>query len=73
MVSGGKHHSGNGDNGSFLSTALGDLLILDAVISGSLGFHSGMSCLNESRLEVNTGSCNANRLLLTCGLIVAGR
>jgi len=73
VISGCENHSGNGDNGSLLSSALGDPLIFDAVVSGRIRFHSGMGCLYESRLEINPGPCNANRLLFACGLIVAGR
>jgi len=72
VISSSEHHSGNGDNGSFLASALGDPLIFDTVVSGSLGFHSGMSRLHEGGFEINPGPGNANRLLFTGGLIVTG-
>lgn len=73
VISGCEHHPGNSDNGSFLTSALGDPLLFDAVVRGRIRFHSGMGRLHECGLEINPGPRNANRLLFAGGLIVAGR
>lgn len=47
---GGEDHLCNGDNGPFLTTAFGNTLVLNAVISELLAFCGGVSRLHESGL-----------------------
>ena len=39
-----------------LATALDYMLVLDAVVSRILAFHSSVGCLHESGFEINPGS-----------------
>jgi len=72
VESGGEDHPGNGDDGALFTTALGDALVLEAIVRGILCDHGGMSDLDKSRLKVDTSSGDANGLLFTSGLVVAG-
>jgi hypothetical protein len=73
VISSSKNHPGNCNDGSFLTSSLGNTLILDSVVRTILGFDRSVSDLNQSRLGVNTGSGDANRLFLASGFVVAGR
>ena len=68
---GGKDHSGDGDNGPFLASPLGNALILDVVVRRVLRLHGRVSDLNKSGLEINPGSGDADGLLFTGGLVIA--
>ena len=72
MVNGGENHPCDSDNGSFLSSSFGNTLILDSVVRVIFRFDSSMSDLHKSRFEVNTGSCDANRLFLPADLLLPG-
>ena len=63
-------YSGNGNNRPFFSSAFGDALVLQCIVRIALVLHRSVSDLNQGRLEVNTGSGNADRLFLPCGFVV---
>ena len=67
-----QNHSGNGDNGPFLTSALGNSLIFQLVVRMLGVLYRSVSDLYQRRLEVNTCSGNTHRLLLSSGLVVAG-
>ena len=58
-----QNHSGNGDDGPLLASALGDALVFQRIVS--LVLYRSVSNLYQRRLEVNTGSGDAHRLLLS--------
>ena len=72
VVNGGENHPCDSDNGSFFSSSFGDTLILDSVVRVIFRFDSSMSDLHKSRFEVNTGSCDANRLFLPVDSLLLG-
>lgn len=67
-----ENHSGNGNNGAFLASAFGNLLEINAVIRRLFRFHGCACDLHARRLEVNSRTCNANRLLLTGRSLLPG-
>lgn len=72
MVDRCQYHACNGNDGSFLATATRDIFIFDFVVGLAGAFDSCVSSLYKHRFDVDTCTCNPNRLLLTGGLIVAG-
>ena len=63
---------GDGNNGSFFTTALHNTFIFLFIVRRLVGFHGCMSDLHQCRFEVDTGTCYPDRFLLTSRFIVAG-
>lgn len=67
-----QNHSSNGNNGPFLTSALGDALVFQSIVRVFLVLYRSVSDLHQSRHEINTGPRDTNRLLLSGGFVVAG-
>ena len=53
-VNGGQDHSGNGNDGPFLSPAFGDALILQSIVGIQLVLHGCVGDLDQRRFEINS-------------------
>ena len=66
-----QNHSGNGNNRPFLASALGDALVFQCIVRVCLVLYRCVSDLYQRRFEVNTGTGDTNRLLLSGRFVVA--
>ena len=73
MVDSSQDHSCDGNNGSLFTSSFGKTFTFVFVVGSGCGFNGGMGTLHQCRLEVNSGTCNSHRFLLTGRFIVAGR
>lgn len=67
-----QNHSGNGDNGLFFTSALGNSLIFQLAVRIVAVLYRSVSDLHQSRFAVNTGPGDMHRLFLSSGFVVAG-
>lgn len=71
----GKQQSGSscdGNYGSLFTSSLGNALAFVFVVRSSRGFYGSMGALHQCWFEVDSGTCDPDRLLLTGRFIVAG-
>jgi len=71
VIDSGEYHPCNSDNGSFFSSSFRNAFIFNFVVRRFIRFHGCMGNLHQCRFEVNTGTCNADRFLLTTLLITS--
>lgn len=67
-----QNHSGNGDDRPFLASAFSDALVFQRIVRIFLVLYCCVSNLYQCRLEVNTGTGDAHRLLFSGRFVIAG-
>ena len=65
LEDGSEDHPGDRNDGTFLAAAFHDAFIFGLVVRRLVGFHGCMGNLYQCRFEVDAGTCDSDRFLLT--------
>ena len=73
LVYSSEEHPSDGNNGSLFTSSFHKALVLSLVVRSGCGFYGSMGTLYQCWFEVDSGTCDPNRFLLTGRLVVARR